>query len=292
MLAEAGGIAAERTRPEVGGAVRCWASPGYGRGWSYIRKVNKVSVTVEDNWGNGGRNFTRTIPFDKLKAVMPRAEVEEKRAAGLLAEVDSGIGFYLRDEPAPAPREKPAVDPAAVEFRAMAESLRAGVRVVSAPNLFPTPPDVARRVVELAEIGLGMEVLEPSAGTGNLIAAIRKAEPTATVTAVELVASLADHLRRTFPQSVTVRAQDFLSIPTGRVFDRIVMNPPFDHGADIMHVEHAQHFLVEGGRLVAIVANGPRQREKFEPVAMVWIDLPPGTFAGTNTRAAIVVIDS
>jgi hypothetical protein len=97
MLAEVGGIAADRTRPEVGGGVRCWASPGYGRGWSYIRKVNKVSVTVEDNWGNGGRNFTRTIPFDKLKAVMTRAEVEAKRAAGLLVEADNGTGFYLSD---------------------------------------------------------------------------------------------------------------------------------------------------------------------------------------------------
>src|SRR6185312_13590067 len=52
MLAEDGGTVADKTGPEVGGACRCWASPGYGRGWSYIKKVNKVSVTVEDNWGN------------------------------------------------------------------------------------------------------------------------------------------------------------------------------------------------------------------------------------------------
>jgi 16S rRNA G1207 methylase RsmC len=173
----------------------------------------------------------------------------------------------------------------------MAESLRAGVQVVSAPNLFPTPPEVAQRVVELAEIGPGMEVLEPSAGTGSLIAAIREAEPTATVTAVELVGTLAERLQRTFTQNVTVRAHDFLAIPTGGVFDRIVMNPPFDHGADIRHVEHARRFLAEGGRLVAIVANGPRQREKFEPIARVWVDLPAGTFAGTNVNAAIMVID-
>jgi 16S rRNA G1207 methylase RsmC len=174
----------------------------------------------------------------------------------------------------------------------MAESLRAGVQVVSAPNLFPTPPDVARQVVELAEIGPGMEVLEPSAGTGSLIAAIREAEPTATVTTLELVGTLAVRLQRTFAQNVTVRAQDFLGIPTGGVFDRIVMNPPFDNGADIKHVEHARQFLAEGGRLVAIMANGPRQREKFEPIATVWIDLPTGTFVGTSARAAIVVIES
>ena len=69
------------------------------------------------------------------------------------------------------------------------------------------------------------------------------------------------------------------------------MNPPFDHGADIRHVEHARQFLAEGGRLVAIVANGPRQRKKLEPIATAWIDLPAGTFAGTSLSAAIVVID-
>ena len=42
---------------------------------------------------------------------------------------------------------------------------------------------------------------------------------------------------------------------------------------------------------MAIMANGPRQREKFEPIASQWIDLPAGTFAGTNVNAAIVVID-
>jgi hypothetical protein len=40
------------------------------------------------------------------------------------------------------------------------------------------------------------------------------------------------------------------------------------------------------------VANGPRQREKFQPIATVWIDLLPGTFVGTRARAAIVVIES
>jgi hypothetical protein len=50
MMEESGGTAADKVKPEKGGACRCWCSPGHGRGWSYIRKVNKVSVTVEDNW--------------------------------------------------------------------------------------------------------------------------------------------------------------------------------------------------------------------------------------------------
>jgi 16S rRNA G1207 methylase RsmC len=135
-----------------------------------------------------------------------------------------------------------------------------------------------------------MEVLEPSAGTGNLIAAIRDAVEGARVYAVEINPTLCEHL----VEVVDKRCGDFLQMSgdvLGR-FDRIVMNPPFDHGADIKHVEHARQFLAEGGRLVAIMANGPRQREKFEPDATAWIDLLAGTFIGTSARAAIVVIES
>ena len=77
-------------------------------------------------------------------------------------------------------------------------------------------------------------------------------------------------------------------------FDRVVMNPPFDRGADIRHVEHARTFLKPGGRLVAVVANGPRQRERLLPIASAWIDLPAGSFEdqGTSVNAAIVVIQT
>ncbi len=44
MLAEGGGTVADQNKPEKGGACRCWASPRGG--WSYIQKLNKVSVSV------------------------------------------------------------------------------------------------------------------------------------------------------------------------------------------------------------------------------------------------------
>jgi hypothetical protein len=72
------------------------------------------------------------------------------------------------------------------------------------------------------------------------------------------------------------------------------MNPPFANGSDIQHIQHALTFLEPGGRLVALVANGPRQREKLMPLASEWIDLPAGSFAdqGTSVNVAIVVIDT
>lgn len=101
MLANDGGIPSDQVKPEKGGACRCWASPRGG--WSYILKVNKVSVTVPDNWGNGGANFTRTIPFDKLLALMTAAEVAQARAEGRLVEDRTATGFVLSDSPASRP---------------------------------------------------------------------------------------------------------------------------------------------------------------------------------------------
>jgi hypothetical protein len=98
MLADAGGTVTDRTAPQVGGACRCWASPRGG--WSYITRVNRVSVTVLDNCGNGGANFTRTIAFDKLTAVMSEAAVAEARAQGSLYETADRTGFHLTSDAA------------------------------------------------------------------------------------------------------------------------------------------------------------------------------------------------
>ena len=106
MLADSGGTVADQTGPEKGGGCRCWASPR--NGWSYIQKVNKVSVTVLDSWGNGGGNFTRTIPFDKLQGVMTAAQVQELRDSGQLIESQEKTGFFIGPKPSPSEAESDA----------------------------------------------------------------------------------------------------------------------------------------------------------------------------------------
>jgi protein-L-isoaspartate O-methyltransferase len=290
MLAEAGGLVSDQVKPEKGGGCRCWVARG-GE-WLFIKKVNKVSVTVEDNWGNGGRNFTRTVPFDKLKAILSKADVDAKRAAGLLAETADGIGLYVKTEAPATPRPKAEERPEDAPFDAMADSLKAGVKVVSAPQLFPTPPDLAARVVELANIQPGQSVLEPSAGTGALIRAVQERLEEADIMAVEINRTLWEGISGMVHKSLCA---DFLEC-NGELgtFDRIIMNPPFVNGADIKHIEHARGKLNPGGRLVAICANGPRQQEKLKPLTSQWHDLPAGTIAdqGTSVRAALLVIDA
>jgi hypothetical protein len=92
MLAESGGTETDRVRPEVGGACQAWCS--WRGGYSLIQKVNKVSVTLLDNWGNGGEDFPRTVPSDKLKNLMSKAEVDKAREEGRVLN-ESKRGFHL-----------------------------------------------------------------------------------------------------------------------------------------------------------------------------------------------------
>jgi hypothetical protein len=76
MLQADGGIESDKTRPEKGGACQCWVRRGK---WSEIIKVNKVTVAVLDNWGNGGPDFIRTVPFDKLEKILSKSEWDEMK---------------------------------------------------------------------------------------------------------------------------------------------------------------------------------------------------------------------
>lgn len=81
------------------------------------------------------------------------------------------------------------------------------------------------------------------------------------------------------------------------LFDRVVMNPPFHHGADIAHMERATARSRSGGRLVAICANGPLQLNRLMLLTArydgCWQDLPAKSFkhAGTMGNTALLVIN-
>lgn len=185
------------------------------------------------------------------------------------------------------------------EFAAMKQQLKTGVRVVTAPQLFQTPNDLAARMVELADIEPGHRVLEPSAGLGRILGAMGGQmfghnPERGEVVAVEINGELCRHLGREFPLTQVLQ-RDFLEcVNELGTFDRILMNPPFINGADIKHIKHAASMLKEGGRLVAICAGGPRQERELQGLATMWEPLPADTFkeSGTMVNAVLLVIEN
>lgn len=155
-------------------------------------------------------------------------------------------------------------------------------------DVFLTPPAVADLVVDLADIRIGMKVLEPSAGEGAL--ATRAAAAGAEVVTYEL-------------RDITgVPPTDFLTVSPAAIYDRVVMNPPFSRQQDMVHVTHAWEFVKPGGRLVAIMSPAFQFRQSSKAAAFRSLldsvdheitPLPDGSFreSGTNVSTVIVTMD-
>ena len=99
-------------------------------------------------------------------------------------------------------------------------------------QLFVTPAPVCDRLVTLAEISNRDHILEPSAGTGAILRAIRDTAPEAMCDAVESNSGLVRYLRENF-NGVRVQCGDFMEWQPVQYYSRIIMNPPFSHGQDI-----------------------------------------------------------
>ncbi len=206
----------------------------------------------------------------------------EKGAALAARRISRGAVLAPHLVTAMTSERREAAKEAASRAQELRSALKAGVTHASTPQLFPTPPALARRMVELADVRPGHRVLEPSAGTGRLLQAL---PPGCDVTAVEINTTLARH--------INARCADFLSLSPADIgpFDRIVMNPPFANAQDIRHILHARQFLAPDGVLVALCANGPRQRAALQPLATAWHDLPAGSFVSEGTGVNVALLE-
>ncbi|VCV94353.1 hypothetical protein BANRA_05385 [Klebsiella pneumoniae] len=151
-------------------------------------------------------------------------------------------------------------------IQAMRDKLegRAPVAEIQGSSQLLSPLPECRRLVELADVRETDRILEPSAGTGAILQAIRDAVPRAKCDAVELHAGLARHLQAHFPE-VRIWCGDFLEYHPERRYTRIIMNPPFNRGDDIRHIRRALTLLEPGGILTGICLDGPRQQRRWSP---------------------------
>lgn len=113
-----------------------------------------------------------------------------------------------------------------------------------------TPKSVAGEMVYWLPDLAGKRVLEPSAGTGMLLDAMRTAHPEAILKGVEIYQPLHERLIR---KGYEVDCDDFADWATNQPadFDAVIMNPPFRKVRE--HVRLALNLLRDGGALVALV---------------------------------------
>lgn len=162
---------------------------------------------------------------------------------------------------------------------------------------FPTPTPVVNRLLDLAQLQPGMQVLEPSAGSGAIASAA--AARGAVVDCIEqdpgYAAALVD-----LGCARTLTVADFLTVTPQPVYDRVVMNPPFTRGADIAHVEHALRFLKPDGLLAAVMSWAVTTETRATAAFRALVEARGGTVkavgegafreSGTDVPTVLVVI--
>ena len=181
-------------------------------------------------------------------------------------------------------------------------------------DYFATPEPIGYKMVQWLQSKPGQSLLEPSAGDG----AIARWMPDNTYnTVVEPSRDLTPKLMRNVAGAKVVEST-FENFDLHNKFDGIAMNPPFGKGKDrggklaMEHVAKAYKHLKDGGRLIAIIPDGPACQKRFDKwfygdpeakrkedrgiadgVLMADIHLPSVTFEreGTNVNTRMVVID-
>jgi hypothetical protein len=166
-------------------------------------------------------------------------------------------------------------------------------------QFFATPAELANKMVELADVNNYQRILEPSAGQGAIIKAIRE-KCCINVDCCELMDINRAVLEKM--EGCTVIAEDFLKVGRFGFYDRIIANPPFNKNQDIDHIKLMHKHLKEGGRIVTIASNSWRRgsqkkqvefRSWLDDINAVVEDIEAGTFkeSGTNIAACIIIID-
>ena len=114
------------------------------------------------------------------------------------------------------------------------------------PDFYPTPEEVISTMM-LGENILGKTILEPSAGSGNIVKWLKKNG------AGEVIACEKDtHLQKLLAGECQLLASDFLSVTSEQIshVDFIVMNPPFSEG--VKHIKHAFEIAPAGCTIIAL----------------------------------------
>lgn len=270
---------------------------------AFASKIAERASTAENlALGNEARNlkdsfvnaFEDTLGTDEWKKNLPGSEGE-------------GIGGKAKDK---VRREDLSEFDRSKTFYYGCGKKNSKTKSSEGSDYFATPEPLGYKMVEWANIKPGEKVLEPSAGHG----AISRWFPTDTEnTMIEPSKELAASAQMS--GSGKVLSNSFEDYYVGNKFDAIVMNPPFGSGGKtaIEHLAKAYKQLRDGGRVVAIIPDGPSCNKHFEKwfygdenakdkegqsgakdaSLIKEIKLPNVVFerAGTNVGTKILVID-
>ena len=120
-------------------------------------------------------------------------------------------------------------------------------------HFVPTPECVTKKMVRaLGKVSSKDRVLEPSAGYGHIADCLVGTTPLKSEQ-VDVIEPIPDLRKILAEKGYSIVGKDIMKYNPSFKYDKIVMNPPFDNGNDILHVLHCFQLLKPKGTLVAIL---------------------------------------
>lgn len=161
-------------------------------------------------------------------------------------------------------------------------------------QFFETPKELAKKMINIAEIKDSDILLEPSAGQGAIADLFPKINKSFFI---EIDKTNVNILKE---KGYDVIEGDFLKYDD-RKFDKIIMNPPFTKQKDIEHIVHAYDLLNKNGKIVTITSLGwtfktNKKSIKFRKLVEKFGNyeyLDSGIFkkSGTNVKTVLVSLN-
>ena len=158
---------------------------------------------------------------------------------------------------------------------------------------FTTSKELLDTLMEYADIKQDENVLEPSAGIGNIADKLK--EYTSNIDVCENGYSYSELLKL---KGYNLIGSDFLQVNNYNSYSKIVANPPFSD--EQKHIRHMYNMLKNGGRLVTICSphwsfasdkESKEFREWLDTLTYEVIDVKEKQFEFTNVAVKILVID-
>lgn len=165
-------------------------------------------------------------------------------------------------------------------------------------QFFATPEILANKLVSLTGAITG-NILEPSAGQGAIVKAIRRVNPV-IVDCFELMPLNQKILLEV--EGVNLIGDDFLLCGTSNYYDLIIANPPFSGNQDIDHILKMYEVCKPGGRIISVASMswsiGQSKKQKafkkfLNDVSAEIFYNERGTFkeSGTDIATSIIIIN-
>ena len=124
-------------------------------------------------------------------------------------------------------------------------------------NFYPTPKSLIEKMVEKIEENRELEILEPSAGKGDIIEFLENRKKSyyrkLRIKSIDCI-EINDNLRAILKdKNFNLVDRDFLNFRTYKNYDVIIMNPPFDMG--VHHLLKAISLIEENGGQIICLLN-------------------------------------